>query len=222
MVARAFSSGNSLNSNSIIFASGVSNSECTDVAEFDRERKVLTVSLNEAPANGRFLYFGTCSVYDPDAKEKAYVVHKKEMEDLVLSHPGGHVIRLPQLAGPNAPPNTLIASLVTKIRAGDEILVWTDTVRNIIDVVDVVRIVDAWLTLDSSSNRIINVANPVSMPVIDIVNAIEVALNLCAKIKYISKGVPYKIDTSPMRAAVDLAGVEFGPNYIIDIIRKYY
>ena len=54
-----------------------------------------------------------------------YVLHKKRMEELVLGYPKGYVIRMPQLVGPNAPPSTLVTYLVSKIRQGETIEVWS-------------------------------------------------------------------------------------------------
>jgi nucleoside-diphosphate-sugar epimerase len=222
MVARAFANGLRLNSNLVIFASGVSNSDCTDPEQFERERSLLFHTLDETPRTIRFLYFGTCSVYDPDALAKAYVIHKMEMEELVLSHPAGCVIRLPQLAGPNAPSNTLLSALVSKIKADEEVQIWSNAVRNIIDVDDVVKIVDALQLEGLANNRVINVANPLSIKVTDLINVIESALHLDARVVLIPKGARYEIDTEAMLAAAESAKVYFGENYLLETIAKYY
>jgi nucleoside-diphosphate-sugar epimerase len=222
MVARAFANGLRLNQNLVIFASGVSNSDCTDPEQFERERSLLSHALDETPPAIPFLYFGTCSIYDPDALAKAYVIHKVEMEELVFSHPAGCVIRLPQLAGPNAPSNTLLSALVSKIKADEEVQVWSNAVRNIIDVDDVVKIVDALLLEGLANNRVINVANPLSIKVTDLINVIESALHLVARVVLIPKGARYEIDTEAMLAAAESAKVYFGENYLLKTITKYY
>jgi nucleoside-diphosphate-sugar epimerase len=144
------------------------------------------------------------------------------MEALVLSHPSGYVIRLPQLAGPTPPPETLIAAFVSRIRRGDEVHVWANAVRNIIDVEDAVKIVDAWLAMGQPDIRILNVANPKTVPVMHLIKAIESALNLVAKIILIPKGARYEIDTEAMRAAAISADVRFGSDYLTRMIRKYF
>jgi nucleoside-diphosphate-sugar epimerase len=222
MVARAFSAGMLSFPHAIVFASGVSNSNCADTTQFERERAKLAISLAESSRARPFLYFGTCSVYDPDAQASPYLAHKLEMEALALSHPRGHVIRLPQLAGPNAPPETLVSALVSKIRQGSEIRIWANAMRNIIDVEDAVKIVDAWLVIGQTDARILNVANTLTVPVMHVVRAIESALNLVARVALIPKGAPYEINTEAMRAAANSAGVRFGPDYLEQTIRKYY
>jgi len=222
MVARAFANGLRLNSNLVIFASGVSNSNCKSQEQFERERSLLLNTIEETSQTVPFLYFGTCSIYDPDALAKAYVVHKREMEKLVLSHPAGCVIRLPQLAGPNAPPNTLLSVLVSKIKAGEEVEVWSNAVRNIIDIDDVVKIVDTLLIKGLANNRVINVANPLSIKVADLINVIESALHLVARVVLTPKGARYEIDTEAMLAAAESAKVHFGKDYLFKTIAKYY
>jgi UDP-2-acetamido-2,6-beta-L-arabino-hexul-4-ose reductase len=222
MVARAFASPLLNHTDVIIYASGVSNSDCADLAHFERERTLLSASLSEASGASPFIYFGTCSVYDPDAQKKDYVRHKLEMEALVLSHPQGRVIRLPQIAGPKPSPNTLIASLVAKVRAGVVIQVWQDAVRNIIDIEDVVRIVQVLATQNFLDKRVINVANPKSISVMDLIHAIEYCLDICSRVEIIKKGALYEIDTHALRDIVKMAGVDFGPNYLVNAIKKYY
>ncbi len=222
MLATAFSKGLVRNRSVIVYASGVSRSDCVEADHFERERTLLINTLAQATDDRPFLYFGTCSVYDPDVCDRPYVRHKQAMEALVLSHPVGLVVRLPQVAGPNAPPNTLLASLVARIRTGQEVQVWEHAARNIVDVDDVVRIVDAWLSLPLPACRVLNVANPKSISVMEIVGTIESALGLKAKVVRISKGAAYHIDTQPMLAAAALAQVAFGPDYLHRVVRKYF
>jgi UDP-2-acetamido-2,6-beta-L-arabino-hexul-4-ose reductase len=222
MIARSFASGLLDHTGVVIYASGVSNSDCADTTQFERERRFLSASLGEAHPASPFIYFGTCSVYDPDGQKKAYVRHKLEMEALVLSHSQGRVIRLPQIAGPKPPPNTLIASLVAQVRAGGVIQVWQDAVRNIIDIDDVVRIVHALASHNFLDMRVINVANPVSISVMDLIHAIEYCLQIRPRVELVKKGGAYHIDTTALRGIVELAGVDFGPNYLVNAIKKYY
>lgn len=222
MMAKAFSNGLVRKRSVVVYASGVSRSDCFEHGPFERERALLMASLDQAVVEKPFLYFSTCSTYDPAARDQPYVRHKQAMEELVLSHPAGLVVRLPQVAGPNAQSFTLLASLVARIRAGQEIEVWEHASRNLVDVEDVVRIVDAWLTLPLPVDNVLNVANPKSVSVIELVRTIESALGLVAKVVFISKGAPYHIDTHPMLNAAALAQVTFGPDYLHRVIRKYF
>lgn len=222
MIATAFCTGLVRNRSLVVFASGVSNSACVDQELFRREQNLLTSTLAKAGGDRPFLYFGTCSVFDPDALDRPYVRHKLAMEALALSHPTGLVVRLPQVVGPQAPPNTLLTSMVARIRAGQEVQIWDQAVRNLVDVDDVVRIVDAWLSLPLPPGRVLNVANPRSVKVTELVQTIESALGLVAKVKRVSRGAPYYIDIHPMSAAASLAQVDFGHDYLHRLVRKYF
>src|SRR3954471_21083606 len=66
----------------VIFASGVSDSLEERSEAFTREKTLLRRIRDENP--GRLVvYFGTCSVIDPDKRDSAYVRHKLEMESLL-------------------------------------------------------------------------------------------------------------------------------------------
>ena len=222
MVARAFVNLLKLDNSVTIFASGVSNSDCIDPAEFARESALLSVTLKEVAHRGPFLYFGTCSIYDSELNCKPYVTHKKSMENMVLSYPTGCVVRLPQLAGSGAPANTLIPFLVTKIREDGEIKVWKNAWRYVIDVEDVVKIVSVLLQQGVPRPRVINVANPVSIPIYILIQNIESVLKRVAKTTFVSKGSHYEIDTTEMLIAAASANVHFGEDYILKVIKKYY
>lgn len=88
------------------FASGVSNSQCTDEIEFYRERLLLkTVSDNH------IVYFSSLSIYDKDSH---YTRHKLQMEQLVKEKANIYtIIRLGNITwGDN--PNTIINYLRRK------------------------------------------------------------------------------------------------------------
>ncbi len=61
----------------LVFASGVSNSRCTDVKEFQREFQLVKDNSN---FNGLFIYFSTCSIEDPSLRNSQYIKHKNKIE----------------------------------------------------------------------------------------------------------------------------------------------
>lgn len=85
----------------IFFASGVSNSQCTDEAEYQREMKLLL----EQPTDRHFVYFSSLGVFTGKSR---YYTHKREMERLVkMNFPLYTIIRLGNISWGNNP-NTLI------------------------------------------------------------------------------------------------------------------
>lgn len=60
----------------VFFASGVSNSKCTDKKQFDRELRLL----KKQPKNQKLVYFSSLSIY---FKDTPYTKHKRNMEKQV-------------------------------------------------------------------------------------------------------------------------------------------
>lgn len=213
MLSRSLLAGPVATRDACLFASGVANSRCEAPREFDREKPLLQASLASHPAGAAFVYFGTCSAYDPSARQSPYVLHKLGMERRVRQHPDGLVIRLPQLVGPGASPHTLASSLCASIRAGTPMQLWTHATRNIIDVVDVVRIVNLILATPIEADTV-NVANPVSNPVREVISTLEGMLGMNATVTEVDAGTPYDIDIAAIQPLIANAGLEFGAGYL--------
>lgn len=90
----------------IFFASGVSNSQCTDEKQFERERDLfMEMFLKYGNYEYSFFYFSSLSIY---TKVSPYTLHKIKMENLVkMSYPNYCIIRIGNVTwGQN--PNTFI------------------------------------------------------------------------------------------------------------------
>ncbi len=61
------------------FASGVSNSLCTDQKEFDREKELLN-KVYKLNKENRLVYFSTLSIYE---KDTPYTKHKRNQEEYI-------------------------------------------------------------------------------------------------------------------------------------------
>ena len=109
----------------IYFASGVSNSQCTDVLEFERERQLLM----KQPELSHLIYFSTLSIYYADTP---YTKHKRNMEVLVKDRFSVYtIVRLGNITwGEN--PHTIINSLRAKIKNGEPYQV-KDEYRYLVD-----------------------------------------------------------------------------------------
>lgn len=222
MIASAFRSANLLTDEVCIFASGVSNSNCCEENLFQRESDLLQENLILHSDATAFVYFGTCSVYDPVSNLKPYVQHKLEMEEKVLAHPFGFIARLPQVAGPSPSPYTLLSVLCQSIRLGKTIDVWEYATRNIIDVVDVVRVVALLVSMEYKNCKIINVASPHSHSIMEIIKMAESILNRKARLKIISAGASYQIDIATIEPLFKTLGISFTDKYLADVIARYY
>ena len=222
MLAHAFSGAFLQREDVCIYAAGVSNSSCTDAHEFARERQRLMDALRQAMHVDAFVYFGTCSVYDPDARNTPYVQHKLAMEKIVCEHPQHLILRLPQVAGKTPNPHTLLNFLYARIARSEAFNLWSKAKRNIIDVIDVASIAQQLISNHSARNKLINVANVVYYPIADIVSAMELDVGKRAVYDVVERGSEYHIDTSAILPVLEKAGVKFGDDYLEKVISRYF
>lgn len=205
-----------------IYAAGVSNSACKDVSEFARERLRLETALQQAQQLDAFVYFGTCSVGDPEAQHTAYVQHKLAMEQLAATHPRYLILRLPQVAGITPNPHTLLNYLYAHIARSEAFRLWRKAKRNIIDVDDVASIAIQLIEDPAARRLTVNIANSSSDTMPDIVTAMEHVVGKRAIYEAVDRGSEYAIDTRAILPLLDKAGVKFGDDYLERIIGKYY
>lgn len=222
LLAQAFTPAFSQREDVCIYAAGVSNSGCTNPHEFAREQKRLAEALQQARHVDAFVYFGTCSVADPEARHTPYVLHKLAMEQLVSAHPRHMILRLPQVAGRTPNPHTLLNFLYARISRSEAFQLWSNARRNIIDVGDVAAIASQLIANDSLRNITLNVANPVGYPMADIVAAMEKVVGKHAVCEVSGCGSSYPIDTRAILPVLGAAGVKFGNDYLERVISKYY
>ena len=222
MLARAFSDFAEADKTLCVYAYGVSDSRCSDSLAFSRETEALTHALDRHP-DAIFIYFGTCSVDDPEMKETPYVSHKLRMEALVqMSARSRLIIRLPQVVGVTRNQATLLSFLAHHIRSSSPFDLWLNARRNIIDVDDVVSIVKTMIKDRDILNETVNVANTVSYTMPAIVASMEKVLGLKALFRAVSRGAGYPIDISRTLPFVATAGIQFGEEYLDGVIQKYY
>jgi nucleoside-diphosphate-sugar epimerase len=205
-----------------LYAAGVSNSGCRDASEFERERSRLLEALEAGKHAEAFVYFGTCSVYDPETSDSPYVRHKLEMEKLVAEHPRFLVARFPQLAGRTPNPHTLLNYLYARISRSEKFTVWTKATRNIIDVDDAVSIVSKLLEDRKLRNITVNIANPMNYGIRHIVASMEKAVGKPAHFLEEDKGEAYAIDVSTIQGITRELGLAFDDQYLFRVIQKYY
>ena len=106
----------------ILFASGVSNSVNPSQSDFEREEMMLREHLQKDFEC--LVYFSTVSIEDPSMQSKAYIQHKKRMEELIKGFGKSYVIlRLPNMLCVNGNPNTLVPYFNKAIKNGDKVTI---------------------------------------------------------------------------------------------------
>jgi NAD dependent epimerase/dehydratase family. len=205
-----------------IFASGVSNSGEVLDAAFERERNLLQDVISRNPG-GRVVYFGSCGVTSDSAGLTPYMRHKLRMESLVTSSPTGLVLRLPQVIGHTANPNTLTNYLYSKISAGHPFSVWANAERNLIDVDDIAEIGSAIIsTPDAHEGNVHTIASERSMRIPEIIEIFERLLGKRAVFTVEAKGEPLSICTRVATKVGRQLGIDLGEGYAERTIIKYY
>lgn len=220
LLARAFGSYRD-HPDIMIFASGVSDSTETDLAQFEREKTLLVNTLDEQRKK-RFVYFSTCSVEDPELSASPYVSHKLKMEGLIQAHSTSYLIfRLPQVVGLGGNKNTLTNWLYASIRDGERFQLWSKAYRYIIDVDDVFAIASYLIDRNQHANRVINIASR-RFGIFDIVKALENVTQRAAIYTGVDKGGSYDIDCRETYDVAGLLNIHFDETYLYRVIRKYY
>lgn len=219
MLAREFKSYEE-DQHTLIFASGVSNSNETRISEFNREKELLIDCINKN-TNKKLIYFSSCSMYDTYFPNNKYTEHKLNMESIISYNSNNYTIfRLSQVVGKNNK-SQLLGFLNDKIQNNEEFTLF-DIERNIIDISDVKEIVDMIIQQENSaSNKIINIANKNNIPVIKLVHKIEKLLNKKAIYTILEKNGKFEIDTKSIFDALNQLNIN-NNTYIDSILRKYY
>lgn len=180
--------------NVLFFASGVSNSLETRKDAFLREENLLVNhTLNQ---KNKFIYFSTCSIYDPSKKTSPYVLHKLNMEEIIRKNCTNYLIlRVGNAVGKGGNDNTLINYLIQRIQHNEEITIHSKAERYLIDVDDIKNILVEF-TKQNISNQTINIAYPERFNMEEILVELELFLSKKGTYKYIDEGNAYAVDMS--------------------------
>lgn len=138
LIASSFNESIELFDDCVIFASGVSSSKETSDLQFKRESNLILKTLLNNPEL-KFIYFSTILA---DVTNNPYYNHKQEMESLIKNNSNNYlIIKLPQVIGEIGNQDNLVNYLKMSIINGEEITIYKDINRSIIDVDDVTSIV---------------------------------------------------------------------------------
>lgn len=139
----------------VFFVSGVSDSSCTDEAEFDREIDLLLTM----PRDKCIFYFSSIAIY---TKSSPYMTHKLNVEHEVKSHwKNCNIIRIGNISW-GANPNTFLNYLRAQIDAGKPVEIY-DEYRYMINKKELLLITDSLpltgqneINIFSQKARVIN------------------------------------------------------------------
>jgi nucleoside-diphosphate-sugar epimerase len=207
----------------VVFASGVSDSLCTDSSQFARERKLLLEVIDLLSEDKTLVYFSTCSIFDTSKiKTSKYIQHKLAMESLVKACIFFQIFRLPQVVGVSNSGKILINYFYDAIINTRELVIQRNAIRNFIDVTDVISLTSAICDSKKFINSTINIASTRSDPVTRILEIFEGLIGQKALTHYIDGGSSYFVDTKIVEEFNKTLGIVFDDQYLPRVIQKYY
>jgi nucleoside-diphosphate-sugar epimerase len=199
-----------------IFASGVSNSEETNLLEFKRE-EILLKNQNK---NNKIIYFSTCSLLNEANRNNIYVKKKIYFEKMIAKIFDDYlIIRLPQVVGKGGNKNNLVNFFYQSILLNKHFVAKKKAYRNLIDVDDVLNITKKIIT---STSGAVNVAAPHNTLVLNIIFEIEEILNKKGNYTLINEGTNFKIDIKSIESLIVNYNCIFHAKYQSNLIKKYY
>jgi len=210
--------------NICLYAAGVSNSQINNRDLLIKERKRLLDFSRQFNQKKKLVYLSTCSVLDPSRKNNLYNKNKLQIENMVQKKFNKFlIVRLPEVVGKNDNQTTLTNFLYHKIKNRKKFYIWKKAKRNIIDIQDIVLITMSFLKDKNFNYKKINIANPISNSVNEIVKNFEKLSDVKANYTLIDKGHnDWKIDTSEISEIIKNKKIRFNKNYLYNILKKYY
>ncbi len=220
LIAQAFSPFER-NPDVVIFASGVSDSTEIRPAAFSRERELLARTLAETH-DPLVVYFGTCSICDPERRDTPYVRHKLAMESMLMESPNPWmVLRLPLAIGPGHRGNTLANFLYDRIVRGEPFEVWAGATRYPVDVEDAFRIASRLVEDRTMWRHTINIALR-AFRILDFVRVLEDIAGRPATYTLAQKGRHYEVHCPEIAHLVDQLQIDRSQAYLERVLRKYF
>jgi UDP-2-acetamido-2,6-beta-L-arabino-hexul-4-ose reductase len=202
----------------VIFASGVSNSLNTDNESFNKEKSLLLNVLNDNKTK-KIIYFSSIMA---GLINNDYYNHKIAIEEIIKDNSDNYIIfRLPQIIGNAGNKNNLFNIIKTSLLNNEEVIVYENVYRALIDIDDLVQLVN--YLKDLINRQIINISNIEKVSVIDIVKTISKLINVEPKIKLVKNKtdnnwhVDNDIIVSEALAKLNISKLDYTNN----IIKKY-
>lgn len=209
------------NQDILIFASGVSNSNCTNLKEFKREEDLLIDALTNHREK-KFVYFSSCALSSNEYLKNEYYLHKERMENIIKkSSENYYIFRLPQVFSELKNHNTLINFLYFSILNGNSFNLYNNAYRYVIDLEDIKILIKSILN-NYDFSIVMDLANPYRYSVIEIVNFIESLVNRKGNYNIIDKYDGYELNLKELIHYIEQEKlpINFSSNYLFEKLIK--
>ena len=205
------------------YVNGISNSVIDEISENNFEACEIKEIAKDI-GNKIFVYVSTIQVNAKENYKRPYVKHKFKMEcltkELFLNY---IIVRTSNLVG-NNPWNkhTLFNYLYNSLTAGTEIKVIESMMRNILDTDHFIDLFNYYLHHLHQKNDIVDIINPVSYNMTEILNAFETVFSKKFNKDQSEDNIAYfKAPVTLSLALVKKCNIDLD-NYLSDVLHKYY
>tara|TARA_Y100000389_G_scaffold57713_1_gene53731 strand:- start:604 stop:1305 length:702 start_codon:yes stop_codon:yes gene_type:complete len=208
------------------YAAGVSNSNLSNKKDFEREINEFNKFRKKINQSKIIIYISSLSVENKNLKQDKYIKNKLKIEEIIKKKIQKFIIiRLPQIIGKNNNKHTLTNSIFNTLSKNKNFILWKGSIRNLIDIDDIIEIVEKYLKNKPTLNSTINIFNPRSIAVEDLLRIFSSILN--RKLKLIILNKKNKNINLKLLKKNTLISKKFYKkidkiNYIKKTIKKYY
>ena len=214
LIAKSFSIFREEN-NIIIFASGVSDSKCIEISEFDRERNLLL----SQDRRKKIIYFSTYSISDGSLINE-YIQHKIDMESLVENNfEDWLILRLPTVVGHGGNNNNFFNYISNRLKKNLPINTYENTYRSLIDVDDLLPLIKNIIY--NVSNQKIDVSLDNQTLVTDIVKEMLIISDSKSNLIRTKCSGNSPVDNTQFKSICEVFNKTNKPNYNSLLIKKY-
>lgn len=209
-----------------IYAAGVSNSNLKKKSEYKKELKLFENYLARRNKKKILVYISSTSLLNKSSEKDNYISNKKKIENIIKKKvPKYLIVRLPQVIGISNNRKTLTNFIRDNILNKKTFYLWKGSKRNLIDIEDIKIILNKYLRNKPKINKTINILNPRSIKVKDLIKLFSKILKKKPKIQEIKKKNK-NIDLLQVSKSTSLPKVFYKDiqrkNYIKSLILKYY
>lgn len=205
----------------VIYAKGVSNSNCSDANEFIRDFNSLYDFMQSKNENVILYYISTCGVYSE--KNNLYIKHKLRCEELVRSYKNIYIVRLPQVAGKVINDNNLCGYIYNCLTYNKKIHIFKNAKRNIIDVEDVKKTLLYIIINEIKMPETFNIAAPEDIDINDFIKSLEIYTGRTLDKIYVEgEACNYKISINDVRGVYSDLKMNFENSYALKTFIKNY
>ena len=218
LIGSAFKKCEEINSNVLIFASGVSSSSSNKPEDFKRENDLVLDTIAKYKKS-KFVYFSSilAGISDND-----YYNHKVRMEELIKSKSKDYLIfKVPQIIGFNGNNTNLIKYITNNIKKNNRIKLFKGIDRALLDVDDMVNIVNYCINKVDSGT--IYLSHIEKLNINDIVLHVSNNLGIKPIVDFVENKMVSNW-TTPNSDIIEMAINDLGitrKNYTNKIIKKY-